>query len=115
MPPVPTSRKNAPHYVWGDNCDGWHLLQDAKLSVIEERMPPGASEVRHLHRNAQQFFFILSGQATMEASGERIVLLAGQGLAIPPGTPHQFRNHSEEPVTFLVISQPRSHGDRVTD
>jgi len=115
MPPVPIRRENAPHYVWGDNCDGWHLLQESDLSVIEERMPPGASEVRHFHRNAQQFFFILSGQATMETDGERILLLAGQGVAIPPGTRHQFRNHSEEPVRFLVISQPPSHGDRVTE
>jgi oxalate decarboxylase/phosphoglucose isomerase-like protein (cupin superfamily) len=38
------------------------------LSVIEEQMPSGASEVRHYHRNAQQFFFILSGQATLEAA-----------------------------------------------
>jgi len=114
MPSVPTSRKTAPHYFWGDNCDGWHLLQDSNLSVIEERMPPGASEVRHFHRSAQQFFFVLSGQATMEIRGERIVLLAGQGLAVPAGTPHQFRNHSAEPVSFLVISQPPSHGDRVT-
>ena len=90
MPPVASSRENAPHYVWGDNCDGWHLLQESNLSVIEERMPPGTSEVRHFHRNAQQFFFILSGQATMEANGEEILLLAGQGLAIPPGTRHQL-------------------------
>jgi mannose-6-phosphate isomerase-like protein (cupin superfamily) len=115
MPPAPTSRETAPHYAWGDNCDGWHLLQEPNLSVIEERMPPGASEVRHFHRNCQQFFFVLSGQATMEANGEQILLLAGQGLAIPPGTRHQFRNQSEEPVRFLVISQPPSHGDRVTE
>jgi mannose-6-phosphate isomerase-like protein (cupin superfamily) len=85
------------------------------LSVIEEQMPPGASETRHFHRNAQQFFLILSGQAIMEANGEQTVLITGQGIAIPPGMPHQFRNHSEEPVCFLVISQPPSHGDRVTE
>ena len=111
---VPMSRENAPHYVWGDNCDGWHLLQESDLSVIEERMPPGASEVCHFHRDAQQFFFILSGQATMEINGERILLTVGQGLAIPPGARHQFRNHSDEPVRFLAISQPPSHSDRVT-
>jgi len=115
MPPVRISRENAPHYVWGDNCDGWHLLQESNLSVIEECVPPGTSEVRHFHRNAQQFFFVLSGQAMMEADGERILLLSGQGVAIPPGTRHQFRNHSEDPVRFLVISQPPSHGDRVTE
>jgi mannose-6-phosphate isomerase-like protein (cupin superfamily) len=115
MLPVPLSRENAPHYVWGDNCDGWRLLQESNLSVIEERMPPDASEVRHFHTNAQQFFFILSGQAVMETNSERILLLAGQGVAIPPRTRHQFRNHSEEPVRFLVISQPSSYGYRVTE
>jgi hypothetical protein len=50
---APISRENAPHYVWGDNCGGWHLLQESNLSVIEERMPPGSSEVRHFHTNAQ--------------------------------------------------------------
>jgi mannose-6-phosphate isomerase-like protein (cupin superfamily) len=115
MPPAPISRDNAPHDVWGDNCDGWHLLQESNLSVIEENMPPGASEVRHFHRNAQQFCFILSGQAVMETNRERILLLAGQGVAIPPRTRHQFRNHSEELVRFLVISQPSSYGDRVIE
>jgi mannose-6-phosphate isomerase-like protein (cupin superfamily) len=111
---TPVSQENASHYVWGDHCDGWHLLQEPELSVIEECMPPGASEVCHSHRKAQQFFFILSGQATMEANGEGIILMTGQGLAIPPGSRHQFRNHSDQPVRFLVISQPPSHGDRVS-
>jgi mannose-6-phosphate isomerase-like protein (cupin superfamily) len=111
---APINRENAPHYVWEDNCDGWHLLRTPDLSVIEEYMPPGAAEVCHFHNKAQQFFFILSGEATMESNGERILLRTGQGLAIPPGTRHQFRNHSGEPVRFLVISQPPSHGDRIT-
>ena len=85
------------------------------MSVIEEHMPPGASEVCHYHNRAHQFFFILSGQATMEVNGERIILTVGRGLAIPPGARHQFRNHCNEPVRFLVISQPPSHGDRVTE
>jgi len=115
MPLVSVSRQNAPHYVWGNNCDGWHLVQNSNLSVIEECMPPGSAEARHFHRNAHQFFFILSGQATMETDGEEIILLAGEGVAVSPGTRHQFRNHSQELVRFLVISQPPSHGDRVTE
>ena len=70
---MPIRRENAPHYVWGDNCDSWHLLPESNLSVIEERMPPGASEVRHFHTNARQFFYIFSGQAVMESNQERIL------------------------------------------
>jgi mannose-6-phosphate isomerase-like protein (cupin superfamily) len=109
------SRERADHYVWGKVCDGWHLVRDTALSVIEESMPPGAKEVRHYHEKAQQFFYILSGEATMEANGETIRLHTGEGIRILPGVRHQIRNQSSEPVRFLVISQPPSHGDRVTE
>ena len=105
----------ADHYVWGEVCDGWHLVRDADLSVIEESMPPGAQEVRHYHNRAQQFFYILIGEATMETDGETIRLRAGEGVRILPGTTHKILNESSAPVRFLVISQPPSHGDRVTE
>jgi mannose-6-phosphate isomerase-like protein (cupin superfamily) len=101
------------HYAWGDGCDGWHLVKQENLSVIEERMPAGTAEVRHYHNAAQQFFYILAGEAEMEVDGETVTLTRGQGLYIPPRTPHRIRNASEAAVEFLVISQPPSHGDRV--
>jgi mannose-6-phosphate isomerase-like protein (cupin superfamily) len=109
----PVSRATAEHYTWGGQCDGWHLVKDDKLSVIEEQMPAGASEVTHYHERAQQFFFVLSGEAVMEVEGCGIRLAAREGLRILPGVSHQIRNESREPVHFLVISQPPSHADRV--
>ena len=111
----PIRRETAEHYIWGNSCDGWHLVKSANLSVIEECMPPGTSEVRHYHQRAQQFFFILSGAASMEIEGETIRLSAGEGVQILPGQRHRMRNESSDPVRFLVISQPASHGDRITD
>jgi mannose-6-phosphate isomerase-like protein (cupin superfamily) len=105
--------ESAEHYIWGEVCDGWHLVKSAGLSVIQERMPPGATEVRHYHNFARQFFFILSGTATMELNGEEQTLTARQGIEVSPGAPHQMFNRSSEPLEFLVISQPASHGDRV--
>ena len=109
---IPSSRQNSEHYTWGKDCDGWHLVKNEMLSVIEERMLPGTSEVRHFHHHAQQFFYILSGEATMEVSGEIVKLRAGEGILIVPGIPHQMKNESTADVRFLVISQPASHGDR---
>jgi len=40
------------------------------------------------------------------------VVSAGQGIEVPPGTPHRFFNRSAADVELLVISSPRSHGDR---
>lgn len=109
----PIDRTTAEHYTWGGVCDGWHLLKRQDMSVIAERVPPGASETRHVHAHARQFFFILSGRATLEVSGERIALSEGQGLEIAPGSPHQFINESSADVHFLVISHPSTRGDRV--
>ena len=109
------SRDNAEHYRWGDDCDGWHLVKDTQLSVIEEFMPPGAAEIRHHHERSQQFFYILTGEVLMEINGENMLIAAGSGVRILPGTRHQIRNPSSGPVRFLVVSQPPSHSDRVDE
>lgn len=108
----PVDRSTAEHYVWGGVCDGWHLVKRGDLSVITERVPPGARETRHLHSVARQFFFILKGRAVLEFNGERVAIAEGQGLEVPPNTPHQFLNDSAEPVDFLVVSHPTTRGDR---
>lgn len=103
---------NAEHYLWGNNCDGWHLVKGEGLSVIQERVPAGGSEKRHRHVKARQFFYILKGKAVMELDGEMYPLVAGQGIEIPPGAVHKFRNASMEDVEFLVISSPTTLDDR---
>jgi mannose-6-phosphate isomerase-like protein (cupin superfamily) len=107
------NKETAEHYVWGRGCDGWHLVQSQELSIIQERMPPGTSEVRHHHSQARQFFFVLSGTATIEVGGKRETLRAHEGAEVPPNAPHQMFNESEAEVEFIVVSQPASHGDRV--
>jgi mannose-6-phosphate isomerase-like protein (cupin superfamily) len=102
-------RENAEHYIWGEGCDGWHLLKQPGLSVIYERVPPGVSEVRHYHERATQFFFVLSGIAVLEIDGVSQRLLPQQGVAVDAQHPHQLRNESSEDVLFLVISAPATH------
>ncbi len=106
-------RSNTEHYFWGVGCDGWHLLNRDDINIITERVPAGASEQRHFHVNSRQFFYILTGEAAIEVDGTRHILQAQQGLETPPGAVHQFCNESSHEVTFLVISSPKSHGDRV--
>lgn len=104
---------NAEHYSWGNGCDGWHLLKRDDFNVIEERVPPGASEQRHFHNQARQFFYILQGEATIELAGQTYRSQTHQGIEIPPAVPHQFQNCSQEEVRFLVISVPKAQGDWV--
>jgi mannose-6-phosphate isomerase-like protein (cupin superfamily) len=115
----PISIANAEHYTWASAisehlCDGWHLHRTETLSIIEERMPSGTAERRHLHQRATQFFYVLAGELIIEMNGEEHRLPASTGLAIPAQTPHQVFNRSIGDARFLVVSQPPSHGDRVT-
>jgi mannose-6-phosphate isomerase-like protein (cupin superfamily) len=108
----PSDKSNADHYVWGGVCDGWHLLRSADLSVIQERVPPGASETKHFHTKARQFFYVLSGTATLEFADGEVTFGAGQGVQVEPGIAHRFRNKAATEVEFLVISSPPTAGDR---
>lgn len=112
MIPIPISKTTAHHYRWGAECDGWHLVKAAALSVIEERMPPGTAEVRHWHTRARQFFYVLSGAIVLEVEGEHHELGVGDGIELPQGTAHQARNEGTVDASFLVISCPPHQGDR---
>ena len=45
-------------------------------------------------------------------SQDRHRLRAGEGMHVPPGAAHQLRNEGNMEIRFLVISSPKSHGDR---
>ncbi len=107
------STENAEHYIWGEKCDGWHLLKRGDMSVIQERVPAGGAEVPHYHERARQFFYILEGEGRMIFEDQEIVLRKGQGLEIPPLVKHQFKNRSEADVHFLVVSVPSTRRDRI--
>ncbi|WP_167393903.1 cupin domain-containing protein [Xanthomonas populi] len=102
----------AEHYRWGEACEGWHLLRDPSLSVLEERMPPGVAESRHRHSRARHFFYVLAGEVMLRLDGAQHVLGVGQGLEVPPGTTHQMHNLSDVEARFLVIAAPHGRGER---
>lgn len=106
------SIETADEYAWGDGCNGWHLLKRDDISVIQEQVPPGKAEAAHFHRRSRQFFFVLEGEGTIATETEEVVLSRHQGIEIPPGVVHQFRNDSLSAVVFLVVSMPESHSDR---
>src|SRR5687767_1642957 len=106
------NRSNAEHYVWGQECDGWRLLDRADLSVIQERIPPGGGEVRHHHERARQLFFVVSGELVIDIAADTVHLGVGDSVEVVPGASHQVRNASTEEVVFIVVSAPSTRGDR---
>jgi mannose-6-phosphate isomerase-like protein (cupin superfamily) len=108
-----TGKFQARHYNWGGKCDGWYLLDRQDLSIIQEKMPPGSTEVRHFHQTARQFFYVLSGQVNIEVEGEELTLNVQEGVEIAPRARHRIYNQSSKDVEFLLVSYPSTQGDRV--
>jgi mannose-6-phosphate isomerase-like protein (cupin superfamily) len=99
--------------MWASVCDGWRLIDTPALSVVEERVPPGAEEMRHHHNEARQFFYVLSGAAVLQMEGREHQISAGSGIEVAPGVRHKFMNRSDHDVVFLVISAPSTKADRI--
>ena len=101
------------HYKWGSDCDGWNLVDEDALAVKQELMPAGTKEARHYHQKAQQFFYILKGEAIFEIEDSRIEINKGEGLHIEAGKKHRISNESKEDLEFILCSQPSTNNDRI--
>lgn len=110
---TPISKRNAPSSAWRDVCEGWTLTSTPALHIIQERMPPGTFELRHVHRVTHQFYYVLEGEATVELEGSEITVSAGEGINVAAAAAHQMRNDSSQPLEFLVISSQPPREDRV--
>lgn len=76
-------------------------------------MAPNTREKLHLHRNAQQFFYVLDGFATFFSNEAQLVLGPGEGVVIKQEEAHYIANLGNENIEFLVISNPSTDSDRV--
>jgi mannose-6-phosphate isomerase-like protein (cupin superfamily) len=108
----PVGKGSVPAVAWGEGCWGWTLADQPDLHVIEERMAPGTSELRHVHESTRQFYFVLQGTATVETGAGCVEVAAMHGVEIPPRLEHQMRNESGADLEFLVISTQRPREDR---
>lgn len=77
-------------------------------------MPSGTSESLHFHNKSQQFFYILNGSAIFEIDGKIIEVNVNEGIHIKPKQEHKIINNGSLDLTFIVVSEPKSHGDRTS-
>ncbi|PJJ68212.1 cupin domain-containing protein [Chryseobacterium geocarposphaerae] len=106
------SKNNSTHYIWGNGCDSWILKDAPGLSVKQEIMPPGTAEKRHFHKEAEQFFYILKGEAVFYVNEEKFSVRVGEGISVLPESKHYISNESDEVLEFLVISTPSTNNDK---
>jgi quercetin dioxygenase-like cupin family protein len=78
---------------------------DDGISVIEHRVPFGSSPPLHVHRNEDEVFHLLSGEARFSLAGQDIAATAGDTVVAPKGMPHTFLVTSREGARWLTVTR----------
>jgi quercetin dioxygenase-like cupin family protein len=82
---------------------------DGKLLEMEVHMDPhGFVTVEHTHPFSEETFKILKGTITMSVNGKTSTVPSGETRVVPPGTPHQWFNKSDEEAAVRVEFRPAS-------
>ena len=83
----------------GDDTNG-------KYSLWEAIVPSGGGPPPHVHSREEEGFYILEGEITFQIAEERVVATAGMFANMPVGTPHSFKNESDQPAKMLISVAP---------
>jgi hypothetical protein len=68
---------------------------------------PGGGPPPHIHRREEEAFFVLRGELSLWAEGERLPAAhAGDWVALPRDGEHAFKNETAEPVEMLIMVAP---------
>lgn len=79
---------------------------DGKYATWEAIVPPGGGPPPHIHSREEEGFVVLEGEITFQVRDKRIVAKAGTFANIPLGTPHSFKNESDQPAKMIITVAP---------
>jgi quercetin dioxygenase-like cupin family protein len=85
---------------------------DGRVAVLEFRWPKGGGSPLHVHRNEDEWFYVIEGELTLWVGGEVIVAPAGSFVYGPRDVPHTFVVTSAE-ARFLMVTEPAPFADFV--
>ena len=81
-----------------------------RVAVTENWAPRGHGSPLHVHRNEDEWFYVLSGELTFWIDGEVTVATAGSFVYGPRDVPHTFTVSSDE-ARFLLVVEPAGLDD----
>lgn len=79
---------------------------DGKYAMWEAIVPPGGGPPPHIHSREEEGFVVLEGEIAFQVGDKRIVANAGTFANIPVGTPHSFKNESDQPAKMIITVAP---------
>lgn len=81
------------------------------FSAILGEIRPGDGPPPHLHRDREEYFFVLEGTYSLGVNGKQSTIGPGTLVFVPRGTVHTFKNISDKMGRLLEWTIPGSNGD----
>lgn len=76
------------------------------MSIVDSWSPAGSGPPRHVHKNEDETFVIMTGTCKFWLEGQEFAAGAGESVFIPRGKEHTFKVIGDEPCRHLVILTP---------
>jgi mannose-6-phosphate isomerase-like protein (cupin superfamily) len=77
-------------------------------AVLVQTVPPAGGPPPHVHRDTDEFFYVLEGEIDVWIASRRTKLVAGMSATLPRNVPHAFTNPGRTPAKVLVVVTPGS-------
>jgi mannose-6-phosphate isomerase-like protein (cupin superfamily) len=81
------------------------------FSAILAEVRPGEGPPPHLHRDREEYFFVVAGTYALSVNGSESTIGPGTLVFVPRGSVHAFKNISSDTGKLLEWTIPGSNGD----
>ncbi|MBW3361772.1 cupin domain-containing protein [Streptomyces microflavus] len=83
-----------------------HEESGGSLTLLEASVPPGGGPPLHIHADADEAFYLLSGELDITTRDTTYHVGPGDFVFVPKGTAHRFRNNGLHPARQLLLFTP---------
>lgn len=80
--------------------------RDGDSLIVDTWIDPGGGVTPHVHPAMEERFETIEGTAQFLSGREWVTAPAGEGVVVPPGTRHSFRNRSGEVAHIRCRATP---------
>ncbi len=96
--------------IYGAGDSYRFLVTDAespgRIFAMEAVVPPGGGPPLHIQTREDEAFYILEGEVTFWADGDRVVAHTGTFIHMPPDVAHRFQNEGDGDARMLIWFSP---------
>ncbi len=86
------------------------LLETPRGGLSHCTLPPGAVSLAVRHRTIEEIWYFLGGAGEvwrkLDDREEVVPVGSGFSISLPAGVHFQFRNTSQDPLTFVIATMP---------